>query len=482
MIDTHAHIDSSQFDDDRLQVIEDSFKSGVEYIIIPAIEPSTFKNVFETANLSEKIFCGIGIHPHNALDASQDNLELVEKLSYEPKVKAIGEIGLDYYYDFAPKDIQKDVFQKQLQIAKRRDLPSIVHNRESDNDLLSIIKEEQDGNLNAVLHCFSGDLDMLKLSLDLNLYISFTGNISFKKSTLNEIVSYVPLDRIMIETDSPFMSPVPHRGKRNNPALVKLVADKIAEIKSISINEVLSMTTKTAKQFFKIALIIIFLANLNLVQAQDDDISSQETSKPLYNPFFKKLGIGFVGGTNTIIESYMPKPQDISYEGVSALGGELQVGVFDYLHFGFSYITSQNKKRANNNKAIDTNSVLPNDFYSFYELTSYWTPNPSGKINFYGMLGMSYLISDIGQFDGTSKSEPNWNLNTGLGFSINIPVKSVGLFNFQAEWKLNYRFGVTNLDYDPRLNPKDPNFKSPVEQSVFFSIPRAKIVYFPNLW
>ena len=164
MIDTHAHIDTEAFDDDREKVIDFAFKSGVEAVIIPSIEPDKFGNVLDLAKKYDRIYCGIGIHPHNANSASKENLEVVESLAEEhKKVVAIGEIGLDYYYDFAPKEVQKQAFRSQLKIAKKLGLPVIVHNRESDDDLLEIIKEEQDGTLKGVLHCFSSDMPVMEL-------------------------------------------------------------------------------------------------------------------------------------------------------------------------------------------------------------------------------------------------------------------------------------------------------------------------------
>ncbi len=198
MIDTHAHIDTEQFDEDREAVIERSREAGVEKIIIPAIEPKDFQRILDVVHKHENIFCGMGIHPHNANELNGQTRETIENLCSDDKVVAVGEIGLDYYYDFTPKDVQQKAFAEQLDIAKNHNLPVIVHNRESDEDLLQIIKEKQDGTLTGVLHCFSGDENMLKEALDLGFYISFTGNITFKKSKSDNLVAMTPSERLLL--------------------------------------------------------------------------------------------------------------------------------------------------------------------------------------------------------------------------------------------------------------------------------------------
>lgn len=247
MIDTHAHIDADVFDENRDQMIAQAFANGVKAIIIPAIEPDRYDGVLSICNQYEHIYCGMGVHPHNANDYSAPVEDRIIALLENPKVRAVGEIGLDYYYDFAPKDVQQEVFRRQLNIAKSYDMPVIIHNRESDDDMIEILQEEQNGELKGVLHCFSSDLTMLHNALDLGFHVSFTGNITYKKSILDEIVRATPLDKIMIETDSPYMTPVPHRGKRNEPQFVRFIAQKIADIHALTFEEIITMTSNNAK-------------------------------------------------------------------------------------------------------------------------------------------------------------------------------------------------------------------------------------------
>ncbi|MFM8456425.1 MAG: TatD family hydrolase [Ignavibacteria bacterium] len=257
MIDTHAHIDADVFDEDREEMIAHAFNNGIEAIIIPAIEPTRYDGVLSICDTHEHIYCGMGVHPHNAHEYSQEVEDRIISLLSLPKVIAVGEIGLDYYYDFAPKEMQKDVFRRQLSIAKSHDLPVIIHNRESDDDMIAILQEEQTGELKGVLHCFSSDLTMLHRALELGFHISFTGNITYKKSVLDEIVRATPLNRIMIETDSPYMTPVPHRGKRNEPSFVQFIAQKIADIYALTVEEIITMTSSNAKSLFRLPLFII---------------------------------------------------------------------------------------------------------------------------------------------------------------------------------------------------------------------------------
>ena len=179
MIDTHAHLNSEKFSEDLYEVIEKSKSAGVEVIIIPACENKDFEAIEKLTKI-DFIYSAYGIHPHNASEYTDEVENRIIEFSKDIKSIAIGEIGLDYFYDFTPKDVQKDVFTKQIRLAKELKKPIIVHNRDSDEDLISILKQEQNGDLTGVLHCYSSDLTMLKQALDLGLHISFTGNITFK--------------------------------------------------------------------------------------------------------------------------------------------------------------------------------------------------------------------------------------------------------------------------------------------------------------
>ncbi len=261
MIDTHCHLNAEQFTEDRREVLLRAEERGVRTVIIPAIEPKHFDGLLqlmhEQATLSSvRLYCGIGIHPHHAHEAREEDFERIEAI-LDPATRiesivAVGECGLDYYYDFAPRDVQKDVFRRQLRYAKQFQLPVIIHNRESDEDVLHLIEEEQDGRLRGVLHCFSSDRAVLDRALALGMMVSFTGNITYKKSTLSDVVAHLPLTHCMIETDAPYMSPVPYRGKRNEPSYVYHVAEKIAEIRGLSTDDVIAHTTRNAMHFFDV--------------------------------------------------------------------------------------------------------------------------------------------------------------------------------------------------------------------------------------
>ncbi len=485
MIDTHAHIDREEFDEDREEMLQRAFRSGIKKIIIPAIEPKDFDRVLKTAEKDERIFCGMGIHPHNAGTATDESLQIIENNAKDKKVAAIGEIGLDYYYDFTPKDVQQKAFRSQLRLAKKLNLPVIVHNRESDEDLLKIIEEEQDSNLSGVLHCFSSDETVLKKALDMGFHISFTGNITFKKSKLAEVVQKTPLDRIMLETDSPFMAPVPKRGKRNEPAFLKYTAEKIAEIKSISINEVIDMTSKTAETFFKLSLALVFVflfaAPFETASAQEDDEYFYEGDEEYVDPFRKFIGIGPMVGFNTIVETkYLDAgDKDDSYEGILAYGAAASWYIFDYLCFEAAYIYSKNTKVTD-----PYPDLLEPHIHEQLDLTTHWIANPHSRINFYGTVGITFFFNQINTFpspgaDPELSSESKIGLNAGVGFVINIDF-NFGVLTVSPEWRLGFPFGRSESAYyypDPK-NPGELISES-IELTNFFSIPRINFLFYP---
>ncbi len=258
MVDTHAHIDTEAFDADRDAVLQRAQAAGIEAIIIPAI-------TIERTDVAEQlvaeypwIYRAVGIHPHHAASATPTLFEQVERSVTAPKVVAIGEIGLDYYYDYAPPPVQREVFRIQLRIAKHVGLPVIIHNRDADGDVLELLEQEQDGSLRGVLHCFSSPLPVLERALALGFCVSFTGNITFRRWSDVELLRAVPSDRFMLETDSPYMTPEPHRGKRNEPAFVRFIAERLAVVRQTTIEEIVMTTTATAKRLFNLVAIGIF--------------------------------------------------------------------------------------------------------------------------------------------------------------------------------------------------------------------------------
>ncbi len=500
MIDTHAHIDAEAFNDDRDAVIKRAFDSGLDAIIIPGIEPKNFQSVLDLCHSYDNIFCGLGVHPHDAEKYDKTTESFIRSAADDSKVKAIGEIGLDYYYDFNPRDKQIEVFQKQLALAKELDLPVIVHNRESDEDLIENIKNMQDGSLRGVLHCFSSDVEVLKRALDLNFLVSFTGNITFKKSTLDEVVRMAPIDRIMIETDSPYMTPVPYRGKRNEPEKVRYVAEKIAEIKSISTEEVINMTTNNARKFFNLFVLALFFVfgSLSLyaqneedydeengeeVELQDGEYIDEETGEVMVNPFERFIGFGPVIGANTVVQSQAITNTEgeiinksISYDGIVAYGGRVLWGVTDYLLLEGAYTYSKNTKIAEENVNIDPFT------YTVYNLSSHWIPNPRNRINFFATAGLTYFSSNISVFDEVSglrvpKTNNQMGMNFGLGLFVNFNMNDYGMLTLSAEWRVDFKLAnedMTVVEYD---GSKEVPLKADVSE--FFSIPRFGIIWYP---
>jgi TatD DNase family protein len=251
LIDTHAHLDSSQFNQDREEVIQNCIRNEINYIIDPAVNYESCKAVLELSHRHNPIYCCLGIHPHDAKEMSDEIMAGIEDMLKEEKVVAIGEIGLDYHYNFSPKEKQKEVFREFLKLAKKHKLPVVIHSRESDSDMINILESEMDESLTGQMHCFSSNYDIAQKILKFNFYISFTGSITFS-NRLNDVVESIPIERLLLETDSPYMSPVPHRGKRNDPTRLVHVVKKISEIKGLSENEVSEITCKNAINLFNL--------------------------------------------------------------------------------------------------------------------------------------------------------------------------------------------------------------------------------------
>ena len=256
LIDTHVHLDFKEFDQDRDQVIKRAFGSGIEKMINVGCNLERSKNSIELALKYDNIYATVGVHPHDVVKYDLKNLksELI-KLAKENKVVALGECGLDYYRleNETEKEKQKEFFKIQLDLAKELDLPLIIHCRNAFEDLLEIL-ERTDDLPRGVTHCFSGTLHYAQEFLNLGFLVSFTGSITYVRpqGELLKVVKEIPLDKIMVETDCPYLAPVPHRGKRNESAYVKFVAEKIAEIKGIDFKEVAEQTTKNAIKLFKL--------------------------------------------------------------------------------------------------------------------------------------------------------------------------------------------------------------------------------------
>ncbi len=253
LIDTHAHLFFENFNNDTDEVINRAKENDVDYIVVPATDLVTAKEAIKLAEKYEMIYACVGVHPHDTKNWNDSLISEIKKLAKHPKVIGIGEIGLDYYYDFSPKEQQIKAFKSQLDLAIKLELPVVIHNRDSDKDMMDIIQSFCGTGLKAQFHCFNGSLtDALEL-IQMNHFISFTGNITFKKNDgLREILKRTDLNHLMLETDAPFMTPVPFRGKRNEPANVKIVAEKVAEIHSLSVEEIGRITSLNTFRFFGI--------------------------------------------------------------------------------------------------------------------------------------------------------------------------------------------------------------------------------------
>lgn len=254
LFDTHAHLDDDKFSEDREETIERARQNGVSYICNIGYNRETILSTLELARRHDFIYAAIGWHPQEAIHLKEGDLAWMEELAAkEKKVVAIGEIGLDYYWDTSPKDIQQEVFRQQIRMAKRLKLPLVIHDREAHQDILDILKEEKAEEVGGIMHCFSGSPEMARECIDLNFYISLAGPVTFKNAHKpKEVAKAVPLNRLLIETDCPYLTPHPYRGKRNESAFVRFVAEEVAKIKEISLEKLSEITTRNAKEIFGI--------------------------------------------------------------------------------------------------------------------------------------------------------------------------------------------------------------------------------------
>ncbi len=260
LADTHCHLDYILRNDKHPmgeegvcpeKVLERALAEGVQFVVNPSVTPKRFNEVITLAERFEHVYAGVAVHPTDVEDIQNmpDWLAQVEALLTHPKVIAVGETGLDYYWDTTHQDLQKCCFKSLLELGKKYDLPVIVHDREAHEDVAAII--DQVPGVRGIMHCFSGDETFARRMIDKGFYISFAGNVTFKKAEdLQAAATHLPLEWILIETDSPFLTPVPHRGKPNEPARVRHVAEKIAELRGISYDEVARATTENARRVY----------------------------------------------------------------------------------------------------------------------------------------------------------------------------------------------------------------------------------------
>jgi TatD DNase family protein len=253
LFDTHAHLNAEQYNDDLTEVIDRALAAGVSHMVVVGFDRPTIKKAIELAERYDFLYASVGWHPVDAVDMTDEDLVWLEELAGHPRVVALGEMGLDYYWDKSPKDIQKEVFRKQIQLARKVKLPIIIHNRDATHDIIEILKEEKAEEVGGIMHCFSGSPETAMECIKMNFLISLGGPVTFKNAKQpKKVAEMVPLEKLLIETDCPYLTPHPYRGKRNEPSYVKLVAEQIAELKGISYEEVCRQTTENAKILFDI--------------------------------------------------------------------------------------------------------------------------------------------------------------------------------------------------------------------------------------
>ena len=251
--DTHAHLDDQQFKVDQKQVITRAREAGLELIVNVGYNVDSARKTVQLTKEYECIYGTVGMHPHDASKLDGASIQELRKLAAEPKIVAIGEIGLDYYWNHSPHDVQQRVFRRMIDLAREVKLPIVIHDREAHEDIFRILKEEKASEVGGIFHCYSGSWPLAKEAIKMGFYLSIAGPVTFQSARKTvEVVKEAPLDYLLIETDSPYLAPVPYRGKRNEPAHVVKVAEMIAQIKGLPVEEVGRITTENGKRAFGI--------------------------------------------------------------------------------------------------------------------------------------------------------------------------------------------------------------------------------------
>lgn len=252
LFDSHAHVDDSRFDEDRNEVIKRAAEAGLVGILNAGACMESSARSIALAQEHDMVYAAVGIHPHDAKEAKDHDYEQLAVWSSLAKVVAIGEIGLDYYYDMSPRDVQQQVFVRHIDVARQMGKPIIIHDRDAHGDVMTILKKEAKG-LTGVLHCFSGSLEMAKEVIKMGFYVSFAGPVTYAKDgKLKEVAAAVPLERILVETDCPYLTPQPYRGRRNEPAHVKFTAEEVARVRGMDFEALAEAATANTKRLFGI--------------------------------------------------------------------------------------------------------------------------------------------------------------------------------------------------------------------------------------
>lgn len=253
-IDTHVHLNADQYEEDLQQVIERALEAKVEKMVVVGFDRKTIERAMKLIEQYDFLYAAIGWHPVDAIDCTNEDLMWIESLAVNnPKIVAIGETGLDYYWDKSPKDVQQQLFRKQIHLAQKLNLPIVIHNRDATGDVVKILREENASSVGGVMHCYSGSVETARECIAMNFMISLGGPVTFKNAkTPKEVAKEIPLEHLLIETDAPYLAPHPYRGKRNEPSYVPLVAEEIARLKGLDVEEVAKATTENATKFFKL--------------------------------------------------------------------------------------------------------------------------------------------------------------------------------------------------------------------------------------
>jgi TatD DNase family protein len=253
MIDSHCHLEDERFDGEVEETLARMREAGVDRCILAGSDEATSERIVRLTEQYPYVYGVVGVHPHEARFFSASTLNLLEQWLSSPRIVGVGEIGLDYYYDHSPRELQREALAAQIDFAFRKGVPAVFHVRDAHGEFTDMLRARAGRLPQGVMHCYTGSLESAKVYLNMGLHISFSGSVTFKNAkNLQEVARFVPLDRLLVETDSPYLAPVPMRGKRNEPAYVRYVAEKVAELRGMEVGELAGQVTRNAERLFKL--------------------------------------------------------------------------------------------------------------------------------------------------------------------------------------------------------------------------------------
>ncbi len=461
LFDAHCHLQDTAFNGDRAEMIAESRAAGVSHFLVPATDSASFAGTLELTRTQENIYCALGIHPHSASEWNSEVREQIRSaVQNSDKLVAIGEIGLDYHYDFAPRNVQIKAFEEQIALAIELQKPIVIHTRESEEDVFRIVGEHytlaSSETPRGQFHCFSAGMEWMERAVSLGFHVSFTGNITFKNSNLAEVVRETPLDRLLIETDSPYLTPAPNRGKRNSPAMLPFIAGRVSELKQLDISVIMQQTFANTLSLFRIpsgsiskvlgSLILAFVLLLGAA-----NVYAQQPAPP--------------AGTappDSILTGERRKAAELRKKQEEELAREAELRKQDSIK-AFQQEQSDAQAKAREQMRQDSTRAAEQVLEEERRATFLLTPQPWRAVGFGGNLGVGSMHAGVNkqQLTPTSVLAYGFQLKTEVTHRLDISASFTHYEisdNFPQDSVYTNDISSSYFPYRQNLNPLDPAY------------------------